>query len=123
MLSKAADTEVKLHSTDIAKAIANEAIEGNASAARLLVELAEGAEWVKGPATVERVLDIFEILARDQPAPESNGESKGNREPQCEPKSESTCEPDRLEEMAGLEPMPGAVVAPNQVPPYAAYVN
>ena len=119
MLSKAADQEVKHYSTEIAEAIRKEATEGNASAARLLVELAEDAEWVKDPATVERVLNIFEILARDQPAPQLDGEGERDRERQCEP----SYEPDRPDELSGLEPMPGAIVAPNPVPPYAAYVN
>lgn len=105
MLSKAADKEVKENSDKIAEAIKNEAVKGNASAARLLVELAEGAEWVKDPETVERVLNVFELLARDQPS------------------AEPAPELELTGEIADFETMPGAIVAQNQQPPSAAYVN
>jgi len=98
MLTKAADKKVKEECDQIAKALADQAIKGNASSARLLVDLAEGADWVKDPETVEKVLSVVE---------------KWMKEPKCD---------DEIGEM------PAGVIAPEGVTPThdsprAAYVN
>ncbi len=70
MLTQAADEKVFQQCEKIAEALAAQAIKGNASSARLLVDLAEGAEWVKDPETVEKVLSLVESWKKELKAPE-----------------------------------------------------
>jgi hypothetical protein len=65
MLTQEADKKVKEKCSEIAEALAKEAIKGNASSTRLLVDLAEGADWVKDPEAVERVLSIVELWKKE----------------------------------------------------------
>lgn len=65
-LSKAADQQVLDKSTAIAQSLAEQAVLGNASAARLLVDLAEGADWVKNEKTVLGVLDVVTAWSKEQ---------------------------------------------------------
>jgi hypothetical protein len=65
LLSKAADQVVEKKSTKIAEALAKQAVLGNASAARLLVDLAEGADWVKDEKTVLTVLDVVTAWSKE----------------------------------------------------------
>ena len=65
MLTQAADKKVQEKCTEIALALAEQAIKGNASSARLLVDLAEGAEWVKDIETVEKVLSVVEAWEKE----------------------------------------------------------
>src|SRR5258708_22289442 len=74
MLTQAADKKVAQECEMIAKALAEQAIKGNASSARLLVDLAEGAEWVKDPATVEKVLSVVELWSKELKPPDEIGE-------------------------------------------------
>ena len=64
-LSKAADQKVQEKSEKIATALADQAINGNASAARLLVDLAEGADWVQNHETVQQVLGVVQRLLKE----------------------------------------------------------
>ena len=64
-LTLAADSQVGDHSAEIAKSLLDAAVKGNASSARLLIELAEGAEWVQDPETVGAVLNIVEKWKTD----------------------------------------------------------
>ena len=70
MLTQAADKKVFEQCVEIAEALANQAIKGNASSARLLVDLAEGADWVKDPESVEKVLSLVETWSKELKAPE-----------------------------------------------------
>ncbi len=99
MLTKAADQKVQKWCSEIAEALANEAIKGNASSTRLLVDLAEGAEWVKDPATVERVLSVVEAWMK---------------EPKCD---------DAPGEMPAGVIAPEGVIAPTHQAAHAVYVN
>jgi hypothetical protein len=74
MLTQAADQKVLKECDKIAEALAVQAIKGNASSARLLVDLAEGAEWVKDPETVERVLSVVERWMKEPKCDEEIGE-------------------------------------------------
>jgi hypothetical protein len=74
MLTQAADQKVLEKCSEIAKALAEQAIKGNASSARLLVDLAEGAEWVKDPETVERVLSVVDRWMKEPKCDEEIGE-------------------------------------------------
>ena len=74
MLTKAADQKVHEKCAMIAEALAQQAIKGNASSARLLVDLAEGADWVKDPETVEKVLDVVELWMKEPKCSEEIGE-------------------------------------------------
>jgi hypothetical protein len=65
LLSREADKEVEKKSTKIAQALAEQAVLGNASAARLLVDLAEGADWVKDEKTVLGVLDVVTAWSKE----------------------------------------------------------
>jgi len=65
LLTKAADHQVELKSNAIAESLAEQAVLGNASAARLLVDLAEGADWVKNEATVLGVLDVVNAWSKE----------------------------------------------------------
>jgi hypothetical protein len=57
-LRRDADVVVGNNSDKIAKALADEALIGNASSAKLLVDLADGADWVQNPEDVARVLSL-----------------------------------------------------------------
>lgn len=61
-----ADLKVAEKSLEIANALVTESLTGNASSARLLVELAEGAEWINDPEAVERVLTIAAEWKKEQ---------------------------------------------------------
>jgi hypothetical protein len=74
MLTQAADKRVLKECEKIAEALANEAIKGNASSTRLLVDLAEGADWVKDPKTVERVLSVVEMWRKEPKCDDEVGE-------------------------------------------------
>jgi hypothetical protein len=70
MLTQKADKKVLETCSEITEALAAQAIKGNASSARLLVDLAEGAEWVGDPEAVEKVLSLVETWAKELKAPE-----------------------------------------------------
>jgi len=74
MLTQAADEKVFEQCEKIAEALASQAIKGNASSARLLVDLAEGADWVKDPETVDKVLSLVETWNKELKPPEEVGE-------------------------------------------------
>jgi hypothetical protein len=74
MLTQAADQKVHEKCEEIAKALAEQAIKGNASSARLLVDLAEGADWLKDPETVEQVLGIVEMWMKEPKCDDEIGE-------------------------------------------------
>jgi len=74
MLTQAADKKVLEQCSEIAKALAEQAIKGNASSTRLLVDLAEGADWVKDPETVERVLSVVEMWRKEPKCDDEIGE-------------------------------------------------
>ncbi|KAA6456057.1 hypothetical protein DYQ86_26650 [Acidobacteria bacterium AB60] len=74
LLSRAADEQVKKECDEIAKALVKEALEGNASATRLLVDLAEGAEWIKNPATIEGVLKVIQKWEKEPRFEEQPGD-------------------------------------------------
>jgi len=57
-LRKQADKVVGDHSDEIATALVDGAKAGNASSARLLVDLADNANWVQHPESVTQVLSI-----------------------------------------------------------------
>jgi len=57
-LRKQADKVVGDHSDEIAKALVKGATTGNASSARLLVDLADNANWTQHPDSVAQVLSI-----------------------------------------------------------------
>ncbi|MFZ0393866.1 MAG: hypothetical protein WBX09_06375 [Terracidiphilus sp.] len=57
-LRKDADDKVLEKSTEIAKALADEAVKGNASSARLLVDLADGANWTEHSDSVAKVISL-----------------------------------------------------------------
>ncbi len=78
LLSRAADQVVEKQSDNIADALCAQAVLGNASAARLLVDLAEGADWVRNEATVSQVLEVVRAWSQEpkyeeQPAEMSAG--------------------------------------------------
>jgi hypothetical protein len=99
MLTQAADKKVQKECQKITDALAEQAIKGNASSARLLVDLAEGADWVKDPETVERVLSVVEMW---------------KKEPKCD---------DEIGEMPAGVIAPEGVFAPTHDSACAAYVN
>jgi len=70
MLTQKADRKVLEECVNITDALAAQAIKGNASSARLLVDLAEGAEWVGDPESVEKVLSLVETWSKELKAPE-----------------------------------------------------
>src|ERR1700731_4229429 len=70
MLTQKADKKVLEECVKITDALAEQAIKGNASSARLLVDLAEGAEWVGDPETVEKVLSLVETWAKELKQPD-----------------------------------------------------
>lgn len=74
MLTKAADQKVQEKCELIATALADQAIKGNASSARLLVDLAEGADWVRDPETVEKVLSVVEMWMKEPKCSDEIGE-------------------------------------------------
>ena len=89
MLTKEADKQVQAKCSLIAEALAKEAIKGNASSTRLLVDLAEGADWVKNTEAVERVLSIVEAWKKepkcdDQPGKMPAGVLTGDPSPEVE---------------------------------------
>jgi len=57
-LRKDADNKIQEHSTEIAQALVDGAKEGNASSARLLVDLADGANWIEHADSVAQVLSL-----------------------------------------------------------------
>ncbi len=57
-LRRDADLKVAEKSPEIAKALADEALKGNASSAKLLVDLADGADWIENPDSVTTVLEL-----------------------------------------------------------------
>ena len=57
-LRKQADKVVGTKSRKIANALADEAIKGNASSARLLVDLADGANWTEHSDSVATVISL-----------------------------------------------------------------
>lgn len=57
-LRKDADEAVGEHSKDIAKALVQGAKLGNANSARLLVDLADGADWAEHTESVTEVLSL-----------------------------------------------------------------
>jgi hypothetical protein len=57
-LRKDADNKILEKSTEIADSLAKQAIGGNASSARLLVDLADNANWIQQPDSVAQVLSI-----------------------------------------------------------------
>lgn len=57
-LRKEADEKVRDHSTEIADALVEFAKKGNASSARLLVDLADGANWTEHPDSVAQVISL-----------------------------------------------------------------
>lgn len=65
LLTRAADHQVELKSAAIAESLAKQAVLGNASAARLLVDLAEGADWVQHEETVVGVLDVVRAWSKE----------------------------------------------------------
>ena len=69
MLSKAADEKVGEKANEIVQSLIDGALEGNASATRLLVQLAEGADWVQDPVAVEKVLDAVSIWSNERQLP------------------------------------------------------
>jgi hypothetical protein len=83
----------------LCKALAEQAIRGNASSTRLLVDLAEGADWIRDPETVERVLSVVE---------------KWMKEPKCS---------DEIGEMPAGVIAPGGILAPSADLACPAYVN
>jgi len=74
MLTQKADKKVLETCSEITEALAAQAIKGNASSARLLVDLAEGAEWVGDPEAVEKVLSLVETWNKELKPPEEIGE-------------------------------------------------
>lgn len=74
MLTQAADKKVQENCSEIAEALKNEALNGNASSTRLLVDLAEGAEWVKDPEAVEQVLSVVEKWMKEPKCHDEIGE-------------------------------------------------
>ena len=74
MLTQKADKKVLEECVKITDALAAQAIKGNASSARLLVDLAEGAEWVGDPETVEKVLSLVETWTKELKSPDEIGE-------------------------------------------------
>ena len=74
MLTKAADLKVQEKCTEIAEALANQAIKGNASSTRLLVDLADGPERVKDVETVEKVLSVVEAWTKELKGSDKPGE-------------------------------------------------
>ena len=74
MLTQKADKKVLEECVNITDALAAQAIKGNASSARLLVDLAEGAEWVGDPEAVEKVLSLVETWSKELKPPEEIGE-------------------------------------------------
>src|SRR5258708_3674138 len=74
MLTQKADEKVLEKCDKIAEALADQAIKGNASSARLLVDLAEGADWVKDPETVEKVLSLVESWKKEPKCSDEIGE-------------------------------------------------
>ncbi len=77
MLTQAADHQVQKQCAEIAEALAKEAIKGNASSTRLLVDLAEGAEWVKDIETVEKVLSVVEAWSKEPKCSDEPGVMPG----------------------------------------------
>lgn len=65
LLSKAADNELQEHAPDIASALCEAAIHRDTTAAGLLVDLAENAEYGQGTAVVRKACDFFEAWARE----------------------------------------------------------
>ena len=74
VLSRAADQKVQEKSEKIAEALTNEALKGNASATRLLIDLAEGAEWVQNQEAVQTVLRVVEKWSKEPKMDEQPGE-------------------------------------------------
>jgi len=65
LLSKAADNELQEHAPDIASALCEAAIRRDTTAAGLLVDLAESAEYGQGTAVVRQACNFFEAWARE----------------------------------------------------------
>jgi hypothetical protein len=65
LLSKAADNELQEHAPDIASALCEAAIQRDTTAAGLLVDLAESAEYGQGTAVVRQACNFFEAWARE----------------------------------------------------------
>lgn len=57
-LRKDADEKILKNSGEIAKALVEGATKGNASSARLLVDLAESANWTEHPDSVAQVISL-----------------------------------------------------------------
>jgi hypothetical protein len=74
MLTKAADSEVQKKCDKIAQGLVAEAIKGNASATRLLVDLAEGADWLKNEEAVSQVLKLVESWSKEPKIDDQPGE-------------------------------------------------
>jgi len=74
LLSQAADKKVQEKCKLIAEALAEAAIKGNASATRLLIDLAEGADWVKNEEAVQRVLEVVEAWSKEAKYDKQPGE-------------------------------------------------
>jgi len=68
LLSKAADNELQEHAPDIASALCEAAIQRDTTAAGLLVDLAESAEYGQGTAVVRQACNFFEAWAREPQA-------------------------------------------------------
>lgn len=73
-LTRHADEAVLRHSSDIAKALADAAIAGNASSARLLIDLADGADWMKDEEAVQQFLKIVESWEKEPKVDDAPGE-------------------------------------------------
>jgi len=65
LLSKAADNKLQEYAPDIASALCEAAIHNDTTAAGLLVDLAEGAEYGEGAGVVRQACSFFEAWARE----------------------------------------------------------
>ena len=91
-LRKDADDKILEHSGKIAKALAEGAENGNASSARLLVDLAENANWTEHTDAVSTVIslatDWVKQIANPAPSQPTNVELQVTTNPPRVPKPE-----------------------------------
>lgn len=66
MLRKALDRKLGAKCNAIAKSLVDKACKGHETTTKLVVALAEGADWREDPAATKRLVSIAEAFAADQ---------------------------------------------------------